>query len=56
MAVPACDLSAEPRECRRNAEAALEENAPAVAQVWALLAIAGELAEMRREQRKARRS
>lgn len=42
-----------PRECRTRAEAAIER-APLHAVAWALLAIAAELAELRREQRKRR--
>jgi hypothetical protein len=48
------ELPAEPHECRRNAERfALDEEYPA-ATAWALLAIAGELAERRRLERKRR--
>lgn len=44
---------AAPLECRQNAERSLPGNT-AGACVWALLAIAGELAEIRRELRRAR--
>lgn len=43
----------DPLECRQNAERSLPGN-QAGASVWALLAIAGELAEIRRELRKRR--
>jgi hypothetical protein len=45
------ELPAEPLQCRKTAEANLEEpdSAPLRAVAWALLAVAGELAEVRRE-------
>jgi hypothetical protein len=55
MAVDARELPTEPLECRQNAEAALRDEAPSTAMTWALLAIAGELADLRREQAKANR-
>lgn len=39
-------------ECRQNAEQALTEPAPLTACAWALLAMAAELAAIRRAQRK----
>lgn len=50
-------LPPEPLECRQKAAALLLEDAfasPAVATAWALLAVAGELAEIRRELRRKR--
>lgn len=41
-----------PQECRANAEQALADSDLQAAQVWALLAVAGELHETRRQQRK----
>lgn len=46
-------LPTEPLECRQHAEALLQENdgggGPAAAIAWTLLAIAGELATIRRQ-------
>lgn len=52
-------LPPEPLECRQNAEAILRDRAdrvsgPDTAAAWALLAIAGELAVIRREMCKQR--
>ena len=54
-------LPPEPLECRQNAQRSLgewvvrdKENGPLHAIAWALLAIAGELAVIRREMRKQR--
>lgn len=54
MAVPESDLPTETLECRQIAERALNDRDPMEAIAWALLAIAGELAEIRRELRKRR--
>lgn len=53
----AADLGApppEPSECRRHAAAALEDGAPLFAVAWALLAIAADLAAIRRSLSKGR--
>lgn len=54
-------LPRDPLECRQNAERSLgervvrdKENGPLHATAWALLAVAGELAEIRRELRRKR--
>ncbi|WP_318196907.1 hypothetical protein [Streptomyces sp. MCL20-2] len=41
-------LPADSLDCRRNAEAALADQAPLSACAWALLAIAGDVAAIRR--------
>lgn len=47
---PAPAVPTEPAECRRRAESALcDYSDPARAGVWALLAVAGELREVRRQ-------
>lgn len=48
---PRAPLPTEPLECRQRAEAARSDSR---AVVWALLAIAGELADIRRAQAKRR--
>lgn len=50
-------LPPDPLECRQKAAALLLEDkfaSPSVATAWALLAVAGELAEIRRELRRKR--
>jgi hypothetical protein len=49
-------LPAEPLECRQNAEQLLRDRdaLPSEATSWALLAIAGELAEIRRALRRGK--
>ncbi|WUI00207.1 hypothetical protein OHR68_43195 [Spirillospora sp. NBC_00431] len=48
-------LPVEPLECRQHAEELLAEERPWSSAIWALLAIAGELAAIRRQLEKSAR-
>ncbi|MFF7365818.1 hypothetical protein [Streptomyces sp. NPDC008125] len=52
---PRLPLPTDSLECRQIAEAALTSGDPATATGWALLAIAAELSQARRDRRKAAR-